>query len=314
MKLFITGISGLLGLNVALQTRARFHVLGCYRTHPIQMEQVQTLRLDVTAGALFERTLLKAKPDIIVHTAGLSNVEQCEQDPELAQTLNVEAARVVARIARVLNARLVHISTDHLFSGSRAWITEESYPSPLNVYARTKWTAEQVVQEECPDALIIRTNFFGWGTSVRTSFSDWILRGLADHRPLTMFSDVFFTPLLINDLTDAIIELIDREAAGVFHVAGSERLSKHEFALQLAEAFGYPSCDIGSISIEDFSFKAQRPKDMSLSSHKAEALLQKEMPAVGHGLKRLLKLRDEGGWPQLLEQAIQQGVASSGSE
>lgn len=303
MKLFVTGISGLLGLNIALQARERYQVSGCYYTHPIVLTGVQALKLDLTSDGDLEQVLDEIRPDIIVHTAGLTNVEACERKPELAYRLNVEASQQVAKMAHQLGAQLVHISTDHLFDGTRALSTESDLPTPLNNYARTKWQAEQAVLEACPNALVIRTNFFGWGTPVKWSFSDWILQGLAAGREMTMFSDVYFTPILINDLISVMIQLIERGASGIFNVVGSERLSKHAFALQIASVFGYPNERICAISVDDFSFAASRPKDMSLSSRKVERHLQSTMPTVVEGLERLQNL-DGKGWQQVLEKAI----------
>lgn len=294
MKLFITGISGLLGLNLALQARERFQVGGCYYTHAVAVDGVQPVKVDVTSFTALEEALRTYRPDVVVHAAGLTNVEECEGNPIQAYRIHVEATQYVAEITGALGARLVHISTDHLFDGTRPWKTETDSPDPPNTYAKSKWGAEEVVGKICPDALIIRTNFFGWGTPVRVSFSDWILQGLAKGQELRMFSDVFFTPILINDLVDAMLELMVRGATGIFHVAGSDRLSKYAFAVQVAEVFDYPRDKIHEISVEDFPFRAKRPKDMSLSSEKAARILRSQLPGVKDGLYRLKKLQSEG--------------------
>lgn len=309
MRLFISGISGLLGLNLALQARDRFRVSGCYYAHPVILEGVQALRLDLTSLSSLEQALLEIGPDVVIHTAGLTNVEECEGSPELAYRLNVEATRNVAKVTNTFGAKLVHISTDHVFDGKTSWKREADVPAPLNAYGRTKWEAEAVVLEECRSALIIRTNFFGWGTPVRASFSDWILRALAREDDLTMFSNVYFTPILINDLVDMLTELIARGAEGTFHVAGGERLTKHAFALRLAEVFNYPTHTIRAMSVEDFPFRAKRPKDMSLGCGKAEAYLRVRMPSVRDGLKRLKRLETEG-FRSALGGAVQEGRSS----
>jgi len=294
MKVFITGISGLLGLNLASQVRDRFQISGCYNRHPVILDGVEIVRLDLTDVCALEESFQKIQPDVIVHAAGLTNVEECETNPDAAFRLNVEATRHVAKMANASACRLVYISTDHLFDGTTALKTEVDVPSPLNVYARTKWEAEQVVTNTCADALIIRTNFFGWGSPVRVSFSDWILRALAQEDELRMFSDVYFTPILINDLIDVVVELILRDASGIFHVAGGERLTKYAFALQLAEVFGYPRDTICSIRVKDFPFRARRPEDMSLSSKKAEQYLGIHIPVAKDGLNRLRSLQADG--------------------
>jgi len=303
MKLFIAGISGLLGLNLALEARERFSVSGCYFNSPVSMEDIQTSRLDVTRLQAVKTILSEIRPDVIVNTVALTNVDQCESDPGLAHKLNVKAAEHLATVASMLGSRLVHISTDQLFDGASPWKTEADPPAPINNYARTKWLAEQAVLKACDNALIVRTNFFGWGTSIRASFSDWILQALEQQRKLTMFSDVFFTPILMNQLIDVITQLISIKSGGIFHVAGGERLSKYAFAVQMAEVFGYPTHSILATSVQDFPFKAARPVDMSLSSNKTEQYLGTQMPIVAEGLERLHSLQRDG-WQQGLENSI----------
>ena len=303
LRLFITGISGLLGLNLAQHFRRQFDVSGCYFSHPISMYGVQAIKLDLLSYGSVQETLGGIRPDVIVHTAALTDVDGCERNPNLARQINVEVARHIASISCGLGAQLVHISTDHLFDGESPWMTELDEPTPLNAYATTKWEAEQVVSQACPEALIVRTNFYGWGTSLKPSFSDWVLKGLEKSLELPMFSDVFFTPILINDLADSMAELIARRKRGTLHVAGSERLSKHEFALQMAKEFNCTTENVRATSINNIATQVMRPKDMSLSSKLAENYLGREMPTTSLGLKRLHSLR-EAAWPQTLEMAI----------
>ena len=124
-----------------------------------------------------------------------------------------------------------------------------------------------------------------------------------------MFSDAYFTPILINDLVSVIHRLVERGATGTFNVAGSDRLTKHEFALRAAEIFQYPNDPIRPINLEDVSLEAVRPKDMSLSSHKVESFLGDTMPSVSEGLQRLLQLRVQK-WPTTLENAIKNSTRS----
>ena len=206
-RLFITGASGLLGLNAALQCRDRFRVTGTYRDHPVAIDGARLVRLDVLDAAAVDACLADARPEVVLHTAGMTNVEVCERDPAAARSLNVDAAAVVARAATRAGARLIHISSDHLFDGTAPLVDEDASPSPLNVYARTKAEAEAAVAAACPDALIVRTNFYGWGSPLKASFSDWILAALRRGSSLSMFTDVFFTPVLVNDLIDLALDL-----------------------------------------------------------------------------------------------------------
>ena len=181
---------------------------------------------------------------------------------------------------------------------------------PPEHVCQTKLQAEEAVIQACPEAMVLRTNFYGWGTSVRTSFSDWILKSLEQGRELTMFSDVFFTPILINDLAQMILRLVDGDAKGIFNVAGRERLSKYDFALKLAEVFNRPRDKIRATTVKEFPFKARRPEDMSLSSKKVEDYLGARMPATEDGLKRLKDL-GLAGHRSVLEGAVRKGLSLS---
>jgi len=303
MKMFLTGISGLLGLNFALHARDKFDIVGSFNTHSVKLDGVEQIQLDLTSHEATADALRAINPDIIVNTAALTDVDECEMNPGLAQTLNVELPRRLAEIAEDQQIRFVHISTDQLFDGTDPWLDESDIPKPLNNYGLTKWKAEQVVSKAHSSPLIIRTNFFGWGTSEHSSFSDWILSGLQGQKELTMFTDVYFTPILINQMIDFILELLKTSSSGIFHLAGSERLSKYDFGLQVAKAFDYPTDQIRPVSVDEFDFKAKRPKDMSLNCHKSEIALETTMPSVQAGLRHLVYLKDIG-WDKALDQAV----------
>lgn len=305
-RLFITGASGLLGLNAVLQCRGRYDVAGNYYAHPVAVDGVTLVRLDTSDAAAVDACLAHARPDVVLHTAGVANVEECELNPTLARVMNTTAAVHVAVSAVRLGARLIHVSTDHLFDGRQAMRDESSRLQPLNVYAQTKADAEIEIVRVCPDALIVRTNFFGWGSSLKASFSDWILSSLRARRSLSMFTDVFFTPILVNDLIDAALALSAQGARGVYHVAGRERVSKHAFGLAVARAFGLDASLIHPASVDSFSFAARRPHDMSLSTSKASDLLGKPMPSLQEGIERLMLL-EQDHLPDLLAEAIRGG-------
>ncbi len=293
----------MLGLNMAIQLRESYEVSGSYMTHPVKCDGINSMHMDFAAVDTVDQALSRVQPDIVVHTAGLTSVEDCEANPMEAHRLNVSFAQHVAKSANSVGAKLVHISTDHIFDGTSPMKAETEPPNPINVYARTKLEAEEAVLEAYPDVLMIRTNFYGWGPPYRPSFSDWILGGLAHREELKMFTDVFYTPILINDLVDILTQLMSSSATGVFHVAGGERISKYTFAKKLADVFGYPSDRILARSVDDHHFMAPRPKDMSLDCSKVEGLLRREMPKVEDGLQRLLMLRREG-WHWIVERAV----------
>lgn len=300
MRLLITGISGRLGVNLGMLARDRYRVAGCYLHNPVAIEGVEIVHADLTRHGVLDELVRQLNPDVIVHTAGLTNVDVCEENPVLARRLNVDVAAEVARVAGDREKQLVHLSTDHVFSGTQAWHDEVETPAPVNVYAQTKTDAETAVLDVCPQALIIRTNFYGWGPPKSISFSDWIVSALERGETLGMFTDVFFTPILMNDLAEIILELVAAGACGLYHVAGGERLSKYDFARRIADVFSLSPTRIQPTSVEEVRLQAARPKDMSLRTDKVARFLGRQMPTANEGLKRLRWLR-ENGWPHAVD-------------
>lgn len=272
-RLLITGGSGLLALNWACAMRGTWQVvLGTHR-HPAHLDGVESRPLDLEDAARLDRQFAELAPDVVVHAAGLTSVDLCEADPVLARHVNAGLARNVASATAARGIHLVHISTDHLFAGDRSHYREDDAPAPLNEYARSKLLGEEWVRQAHPGTLILRTNFYGWGHARRQSFSDWILQTLRAGRAITLFDDVFFTPLLADALAAAAHRLLERSAAGLFNLAGDERVSKYDFGMRLARAFGLPEAPIRRGSVADAGLQASRPRDMSLDSGRARALL-----------------------------------------
>jgi dTDP-4-dehydrorhamnose reductase len=139
-------------------------ILGIHRMKRV-LAGTQPVKLELDSSAKFLALLKETRPAVVVHAAGSASVDECEINPSGAYRDNVQLAINVAKAAHQASVALIHISSDHLFSGSQSWIKENSQPGPLNVYGATKLEAEQRVRAEHPGALIVRTNFFGWAPS-----------------------------------------------------------------------------------------------------------------------------------------------------
>jgi dTDP-4-dehydrorhamnose reductase len=150
------------------------------------------------------------------------------------------------------------------------------------------------VRETCPDALIIRTNFFGWGTGYRQSFSDIIIGALRRQRSITLFDDVYYTPILAESLVKAVHDLLERKGVGVFNVVSSQRLTKYRFGMLLAEAFDLDPAPIRCGSLSDFPGLVNRPRDMSLSNRKVCDFLGRDVGPITEQLNRLREHEQTG--------------------
>lgn len=272
-RVVITGGSGLLALNWACAVRESWDVVLGLHNHSVDLAGTSSLCLDLENREELGRQFESIAPDLIVHAAGLTSVDRCEEQPELARKINAEIAQNVAIVSAEKGIQLVHISTDHLFAGTGNLYTESEPVQPLNEYARSKALAELLVAKAHPEALIIRTNFFGWGHPGRQSFSDWLLSGLREDRPLLLFDDVYYTPILADNLALATHRLVEKKARGIFNVVGDQRLSKYEFGLALAKCFDLPVDKVRHEQVDHAKFAATRPKVMSLDNSKARLLL-----------------------------------------
>jgi dTDP-4-dehydrorhamnose reductase len=286
-RILITGGSGLLALNWALTMRDRFSItLGLHKRNVV-IPGIQTQPIDLESIDSLVCLLEKADPYAVIHAAGLTSVERCEFDLDYAQHANVTLASNVAKACAVTGVKLVHVSTDHLFSGQNTLVDENHPISPVNTYGKTKAKAESQVLESNPQSLVIRTNFYGWGTSYRRSFSDVVIDALKGDKEVTLFQDVFYTPILVETAAWAVHELIDLKVSGIVNVVGDERVSKYDFGLKIAEEFGLDPRGVRSGFISNHLTVARRPHDMSLSNQKVCGLLGRRLGGIQEHLVQL---------------------------
>ncbi len=279
-KWLIIGASGLLGHSLCRHLRDNNkRVVGLRHNHSVDVNGVEDIQIDlVNAPEKLETEIERVNPDVVVHAAGLTNVDLCESSEAVATILHADIASIAARASRQCSAKMVYISTDHLWDGSKPLVSENQEPHPLNAYARTKLDGERRTLDANPDSLVVRTNFYGPGRPWRPSFSDWIIGELSEGNQITAFVDSFYTPICLSRLCATIVELVERNANGVYSVVGAERLSKYDFAIRLACAMGLNETLINKGYLAKASLKAPRPLDMSLSSEKISAFLGRAMP------------------------------------
>lgn len=299
-RVLITGGSGLLALNWACCMRDSWEPVLAPHSRKIKLAGARSELIDLESAAALTKQLAAIRPDLVVHTAGLTSVDLCEEQPAAAMHANAELARNVAAATGALSIKLIHISTDHLFDGAKSLYAESDPPAPINVYARTKLQAEQWVQQENPAALLVRTNFFGWGHRYRQSFSDWIIGSLRAGKPLTMFDNVFFTPILADVLVKAAHDLAGNGERGIINLAGDERISKYDFAFRLAQVFGLPVELIQRGKLSRTSLLARRSLDMSLDNTMARRKLGTELGSLNSFFPALQQQEAAGRRNELL--------------
>jgi dTDP-4-dehydrorhamnose reductase len=293
-KILFTGGSGLLALNWAIVARSRFDVILALHKREISLKDVKSIKIDTESKESIMTSFEQINPDLIIHTAGLTSVEECEKYPDIARAINRDLAINISSVCKQLNTRLVHISTDHLFSGNFQLSSEEMPVDPINVYASTKAEAEIGVLTNYAEALVIRTNFYGWGPSYRSSFSDHIVYSLRKGKEITLFDDVYYTPILAESLINTVHELIEMKAAGIYNVVSDDRISKYDFGIAIAEKFNLDKNLIKRGKTSNRVGLVQRPLDMSLSNKKTCSKLGHSLGGIYENLDRLLEQEKQG--------------------
>ena len=299
MRILITGASGLLGLNLALETTHRHTVFGAVNHNALKTDAFTVIQTNLLAPGAVERLLERTQPDWIIHCAALANLDACEADPLLAKQLNTDLPHTLASHVARSGARLLHVSTDSVYDGLRGNYTEEDDPSPIGVYTHTKLEGELAVAQADPRAIIARVNLFGWSLTGNRSLAEFFFNNLSNGRKVMGFTDVIFCPLLANDMADIFVKILEMELRGLYHVVSSECLSKYDFGVRLAQRFNLDSSLINPTSVAQSGLVASRSPNLTLRSDKLAKALGESLPRLSTGLDKLYTLYQQG-YPQLL--------------
>lgn len=303
-RLLITGVSGLLGVNLAWLAAGRFDVVGVLRGERAVLAPGQapfaTVLADLIQPGQVDWVLDQVQPDVVIHCAALTDVDLCETHPEEAYQANTFLPGEVARATASRGIRLIHISTDSVFDGERGNYSETDLPCPINTYARTKLAGERAVAEANPDALIARVNFYGWSWLGRRSLSEYFFNNLSAGRHIHGFDDLIFCPLLVNDMVELLLRMLEARLSGLYHVASSESLSKFAFGRLLAREFGFDENLISPVSSTSAELRAPRSPHLTLCCDRLEAALAKFapgeilLPGQAAAMRRYVELYHQG--------------------
>ena len=258
------------------------------------------LQADLAEAGAAQRLLDQAQPDWVINCAALANVDQCEASPDRARQLNSELPGKLAQYVARGGARLIHVSTDAVFDGQRGDYTEEDQPNPLSVYARTKLEGERVAAQAHPETIIARVNMFGWSLSGKRSLAEFFFYNLQSGHPIKGFTDVYFCPLLVNDLAQLFFQMLEASLNGLYHVVSRDCVSKYDFGVAIARQFGFDPALIAPSSVADAGLQAPRSPKLTLRSDKLTAALGQPLPSLSTALTRFHRLYQQG-YPQQLQ-------------
>jgi len=283
-RVLITGVSGLLGSNLGFRWKDQYDVLGTFNTHPVHLQGIQTRRVDLLSDDAMHQVVNDFKPDIVVHGAALANIDACQDNKELALSMNAHMVTGVVNALSRSHAKLIFISTDSVYGGDQGNHTEEEKVNPIHYYAHTKYLGE-LEALRYPDALVVRTAFFGWNIQDKLSFAQQIVSKLSNHQQVKGFRDVETSMIYTFDLADLLDKAIQKDLKGIYNVGCRMSQTKYDFAVLLAKEFNLSISLIEPISVDDFDFKASRGKNQGMSVAKLSEILKEEILTLEQSVK-----------------------------
>jgi dTDP-4-dehydrorhamnose reductase len=292
LKLLITGASGLYGSKLAQ--------LALSRSIEVYSSDIQTssvygdfVKLDISSKEQVDVAFKSIKPDVVVHAATLTDVDKCELNKELAWKVNVDGTKNIVEAAQRSDSFLIYISTDYVFCGEKGCYVESDSPDPINYYGLTKLEAETIVQTLPEAQFFIARPSVIYGSipaAGKVNFALWLIETLQKGQRARIVVDQWNTPTLNTNLSEMTLEVVERRLTGLYHLCGATRVSRYEFAVQIAEAFDLDKGLIDKVSASQFSWPAKRPKDSSLDTSLAQRTLNCKPLTLD---KALLRLKEE---------------------
>lgn len=286
-RILVTGASGFIGSHVCLRARQCDAVVeGTYLTNTsVRVEGCLLHNVDVREKKQVAALLDRVEPDVVIHIAGTKDIEYCERHPVEAHLMHVQGTRNVAEACLSSRPRVIYISTDCVFDGTRPFCAETDPPSPFNQYGKVKLAGEDVLLNSGLSVLVLRASLlFGWVLPNQSSntVAD-VIRTLTNNLSITLPTTLYNTPLYIGDAADVILAASVSKLEGVFHLAGKERLNRFDLAQKTASEFGLPS-ELIRPTRETVGL---RPVNSCLSTSGIEKALNISLPEVARGLRAM---------------------------
>lgn len=294
MKILITGANGLLGQHLIKELLDKPYTVIASSKGPSRLPFPETAtysyhELDITDGPHVNNFIHRLHPDVIIHAAAMTQVEDCEENKIDCWTVNVTATRFLVDAAKETGCRFIFISTDFVFDGLHGPYGEDAMPNPVNYYGSSKWAAEKAVQESGLPWTIIRTVLVTANMLQGTRYNlvAWIKEKLENGEPVKMVDDQYRTPTFIDDLVQGVLLIMEKNAKGIFHISGKDSLTPYAIALEIARLLKLNEGLVQKAVSADFPDAPMRPPSTNFNISKAERELGYSPHSFTEGLQKL---------------------------
>lgn len=284
MRLLVVGANGLLGSNVVTVARNRdWDVVGTYHSHAPAFD-IPLEQLDITNTDRVRDVIREHDPDWVINCAAMTDVDDCEINPERANEINARAPGKIAEICAHESTRFLHVSTDYVFDGQQTGTyTESSTPNPVQEYGISKLAGERAVREVSADALIARLSFvYGIhrSTNELTGFPAWVRDRLTAGKETPLFTDQQITPTRAGQAAATFLDLIENKQTGEYHVATQSCVTPYQFGVEICEQMNADSSLLSAGSRDDVERDADRPACTCLDVSRVETALGRSQPTI----------------------------------
>lgn len=265
-KILVTGSNGLLGQKLVYKLKDRDDVLltatARGENRLIDQKGYTFTSLNIEDKQQVDSVIDAVKPDYIIHTAAMTQVDDCELDHAACDRANVDAVQYIVNAAQRNQAHLIHISTDFIFNGKEGPYDENGTPDPLSYYGMAKWKGEQIVQNSNLKKWAILRTVLVYGIVDNMSRSNivlWAKGALEKGKPINVVDDQFRSPTLAEDLADGCILVVEKNATGIYNIAGKNQYSILELVKEVADYYGLDKSLIKPVSSKTLNQPAKRP-------------------------------------------------------
>lgn len=291
MRLLIIGGTGLLGQYLVLEAYQRgWEVTATYHDNDAKIGTRTLVHMDVRDEGEVSEVLRSVRPEAVILAAGITDLDRCETNPQEAWEVNAEGALNVAAACKLNGIKLLYVSTDAVFNGQkREPYFEFDTPDPLGIYAQTKLEAERITLDADESNIVARVSLlYGWNRLIdKENFVTWALSRLREGEMVNLFEDRRTCPTYAPHCAKVLLQVLDKDGQGIYHVAGADCLDRYEMGLQVAEVFDLPSSLCRRASVADSDLVARRGRYLCLSSQRVEAELDVRMMSFEDGLKSM---------------------------
>ena len=297
-KLFIIGIGGLTGSKLVEIGKDDFEIFGSYNYRDPKSPIVKSVNLDIANSSKIRDILEKMKPDIVINTAGINNVDYCEKYPDEAMKINIQAVKEICQITDDIGIKFVQLSSDSVFDGTKQSPYEEGDETkPINYYGKTKIESERIVLKNSNNVVVRASVLYGYlspnlakiesSSKKSINFGQWLINKLILNEKVKIITDEYSSPIIADDFARSILHIIKHEKSGLFHSAPKLQITRYDFSIKIAKALGLSVELIEPVSNKELGRDVNTGSNKCLSSEKLSGDLNYKFLTLDESLNLL---------------------------